>query len=459
MNILARSLAVPIILALSFGPGATAGPEAEHVADEILITVRDGLDDAASHELIEVVGHEVVKRFRFATNPHSKLNRCYLVRIPPGSSVDEALKAARNTPGVEAAQPNYIYRALDAPDDPYYDLQWGHKNTGDNSAYEVYGLRGPDPRVSGADMDTEDAVAIWDGITFEPITVGVIDTGVDLDHPDLLPSLWTNPDELPDDGVDNDSNGYPDDVHGWDFAYDDNDPDEVDGHGTHVAGVIGALRNNAQGVAGVAPNVRIMPLRFLDDGGAGTTADAIDAISYAVDKGARVLNNSWGGGPWEEALYTAIADARDAGVLFVAAAGNEGTDNDVTPHYPSSYPLQNIIVVGASTPWRDMADLSNYGDESVHIFAPGDEIISTNPADGNPGFPETIYQLSYNVAGYDGAASWGGTSMATPYVAGAGAILYGLGEELWPATWSGMTPVERMTAVRERILTRAEHWA
>jgi len=438
--------------------GRSAQPGTQRVPDEILVTFREGLTDSNCRESISAAGHTVLRRFRFARNPLAKQNRRYLVRIHPGWSLEEALEAVRRLSGVEEAQPNYIYRALQQPDDPYFYLQWGHENVGDDSAYTEFGLRGPDPRVSGADIGAVRARELYAGMTPDTILVGVIDTGVNLDHPDLGESIWTNPGEVPGNGSDDDSNGYIDDVHGWDFVGDDNDPDDEDGHGTHVAGVIGAITDNGTGVAGTAPNAELMPLRFLDSDGTGYTDDLIDAIYYGIHNGARVINNSWGGGAFDPALEDAIIEARDAGVLFVAASGNDASDNDIVPHYPSSYDSDNIVSVAASTPWRDRADFSNWGQLSVDIAAPGEEIISTNPTDGDDGFPEMAYQLCYP-ASYPNPIPWSGTSMASPHVSAAAAILFGLGPTLWPGTWQIMSPTEQMIAVRDRILDRSSRWA
>jgi hypothetical protein len=200
-----------------------------------------------------------------------------------------------------------------------------------------------------------------------------------------------------------------------------------------------------------------MPVRVLDSEGSGYTSDVIDAIAYAAEHGARVINASWGSMDYDPALYGAIMDARDMGVMWVCAAGNDHSDNDAIPYYPSSYGIDSIISVAASTPWGNEAEFSNWGPTSVHIAAPGDEIMSTRPTDGPPGIPETDYQISYPP---DASApqSWSGTSMAAPYVAAAAAIIFGLGDTLWPASWSSMTPVGQMTAVKDRILERSSRW-
>jgi subtilisin family serine protease len=287
---------------------------------------------------------------------------------------------------VEFAEPDAILHTTDTvPNDPRYSSLWGMTNI--------------------------HAPAAWDYYTGDPsFVVASIDTGVDITHPDLAANIWTNPGEIDGNGIDDDHNGYIDDLHGWDFAYNDNNPADVYSHGTHTSGTLGAVGNNAVGVTGVAWNVKIMPLKFLDDSGYGATSDAIAALQYAVDQGVRLSNNSWGGGPYEQALYNAIASAGAQGHLFVAAAGNGGADqvgddNDASPFYPASYPLDNIISVAAITSTDARASFSNYGLTSVDLGAPGSNITSTLPGSGY------------------GSAS--GTSMATPHVTGVAALLFG----------------------------------
>lgn len=248
----------------------------------------------------------------------------------------------------------------------------------------------------------------WDFTTHAPsAVVGVIDTGIDPTHPDLAPSLWMNPGESgagkETNGIDDDANGYVDDVWGWDFHGDDNDPSDDRGHGSHCSGTIAASGNNGQGVAGVVWGTQLMALKFLSAQGRGLTSDAVEAVYYATQNGARITNNSWGGGGYSTALHTAIASAGDQGCLFVAAAGNSGLDTDRFPHYPSSLDNSNIISVAAIQQDRTMASFSNYGLNTVDIAAPGVGILSCIP-----GGQYTAYN---------------GTSMASPHVAGAAALM------------------------------------
>ena len=202
------------------------------------------------------------------------------------------------------------------------------------------------------------------------VIVAVIDSGIDPNHPDLIDAIWVNSDEVPDNGIDDDNNGFVDDTYGWDFTGEyDNTPQDEHGHGTHVAGTIAATRNNNEGIAGVADNVKIMGLRFLDKQGNGITSWAINAIEYAVANGAAISNNSWGGGPYETPLYNAIAESGNAGHLFVAAAGNSGNNSDLFPMYPAAYNLPNILSIAAINS-SGLAGFSNYGNSTVDIAAP-----------------------------------------------------------------------------------------
>ncbi|MFZ4404686.1 MAG: S8 family peptidase, partial [Pseudobdellovibrionaceae bacterium] len=267
----------------------------------------------------------------------------------------------------------------------------------------------------------------------------VIDTGVDYTHEDLWPNIWQNKKEIPDNGIDDDNNGYTDDVIGWDFASNDNRPFDLSvdptrllfeggnpGHGTHCAGTIAAAANNSLGISGIAPFVQLMALRFITEKGEGTTADAIKAIRYAVDNGAQITSNSWGGEDKKEseenvALKEAIKYGEDKGVLFIAAAGNGrkgvgfDNDSDATPVYPASFDLESIITVAAINSKNELAPFSNWGSTGVHIGAPGVAVFSTMIAN-------QYSDLVVDKFGFK--ASWDGTSMAAPHVAGAAAYYW-----------------------------------
>ncbi len=217
-----------------------------------------------------------------------------------------------------------------------------------NTGQSVPGGR---PGTPDADIDAPEAWTVFTGS--RDVIVCVIDTGVNYNHPDLAANIWTNPGEIAGNGIDDDGNGFIDDIHGWDFKNLDNDPMDDHGHGSHCSGTIGGVGDNGVGVAGVNWQVSIMGCKFLDSGGYGNTADAILAVQYATMMGADVMSNSWGGGPYDQAMYDAIQAAYTANIFFVAAAGNSGDNNDVTPHYPSSYANGNVIAVMAT----DMDDL------------------------------------------------------------------------------------------------------
>ncbi|MEN8217501.1 MAG: S8 family serine peptidase, partial [Pseudomonadota bacterium] len=240
--------------------------------------------------------------------------------------------------------------------------------------------------------------------------VAVIDTGVDYNHVDLADNRWVNEGEIAGNGVDDDGNGYIDDVYGYNFAYGDGDPMDDHSHGTHCSGTIGAVGNNGIGVAGVNHTVRIMAVKFLDDWGSGWADDAISSIIYAVDNGAQILSNSWASGEFSQGLEDAISYANDHNVLFVAAAGNEYSNNDEYPNYPSNHEVPNVLAVAATDHNDDKPDWSNYGLTTVDLGAPGLDILSTVLGD----------EYDY----------FSGTSMATPHVAGAAALLKGYNPNL-----------------------------
>ncbi|NLF24575.1 MAG: S8 family serine peptidase [Deltaproteobacteria bacterium] len=285
----------------------------------------------------------------------------------------------------KSCSPNFELHATATPNDTHWDMLWGLS------------------AETGIDAPTA-----WDiNQGSEDVVVAVIDTGVDFTHPDLRANMWINHGEIPGNGIDDDNNGYIDDYHGASFSGSRDCMDD-NGHGTHVAGTIGASGNNAIGVTGINWRVRIMAAKFLNADGSGSLANAINAINYVTKMkesgvNVRLSNNSWGGGGYSQALYNAIKRAHEAGVIFVAAAGNEGNNNDQSAAYPSSYDLPNVVSVAALGRNQRLADFSNYGASSVDLAAPGVSILST--------FPGGVYQ------------SLSGTSMAAPHVTGALAIL------------------------------------
>ncbi len=316
--------------------------------------------------------------FDMTTRRTFTINGYQQVRLPEGTDVEEALELYLEDPDVEHAEPNYIVSAdITPPDDTYFNRLWGLHNTGQN----VNGTNG----TNDADIDALEAWNVTTGSA--DVVVAIIDTGVDLNHPDLQSNIWVNTGEIPNNGNDDDGNGYVDDVNGWDFLVNDNDPRDANGHGTHVAGTIAAVGDNSGGVTGISWSTRIMALRFLDAWGLGTTSDAIAAIEYANDMGADIINNSWGGSGYVQALRDAI-DASDA--LVVCAAGNSGRNTDNAPHYPSSYASANIIAVAATNQDDQLAGFSNYGSASVDVAAPGTHIYSAAPG------RETVWEDDFN---------------------------------------------------------------
>lgn len=333
--------------------------------------------------------------------PRTRLD---VVELPEDLPVQQAVRRYENSPDIEYAEPDFLLSPSQTnANDPGYSELYGLNNTGQTGG------------ADGADIDAPEAWASTTGSA--DTTVAVIDTGVDVEHPDLQNNIWVNEDEIPGNGMDDDGNGYVDDVNGWDFYNDDNtvyDSADGDNHGTHVAGTIAAEGNNGTGVTGVNWQAGIMPLKFLGPKG-GYVSDAVEAINYAVANGAPISNNSWGGGGYSQALKDAIDRADSSGHLFVAAAGNGGSDgvgddNDATPSYPASYDSQNIVSVAATDARDDLASFSNFGAESVDLAAPGVRILSTLPGEAY---------------GY-----YSGTSMATPHVAGAAALVASMNPEM-----------------------------
>ncbi|MEW6068261.1 MAG: S8 family serine peptidase [Nitrospirota bacterium] len=296
----------------------------------------------------------------------SPLNIHHLKITEPDMAVEDAIERLKSHPDVEFAEPNYIVRAFaTTPTDPSFSSLWGLDNTGQTGG------------TVDADIDAPDA---WDVTTgSSSVIIAIVDTGVAYTHPDLAGNIWINTGETAGDGVDDDGNGYADDIYGWDFIDNDGYPEDYYSHGTHVAGTIAAVGDNSTGITGVMWQAKIMPLRFLGVSGAGDTANAVSAIIYAADNGAKIINASWGEYAYSQSLYDAIAYARQMNVLFVAAAGNETNNNDIYPLYPASYNLDNIISVAATDDDDRLASFSNYGSTSVDIGSPGVSIYSSIP--------------------------------------------------------------------------------
>ncbi|MEF9426601.1 MAG: S8 family serine peptidase, partial [Candidatus Mariimomonas ferrooxydans] len=365
---------------------------------ELLVKFKSGVSASVSIMTHQAAGVSVKKTFNLVPNLEH-------VKLPQNMSVRDAIVQYMSDPNVEYAEPNYIRHAFSTiPNDTYFDQQWALNNTG------LYANGTP-----GADIQASDAWDITRGSG--SITIAVADTGIDYNHPELVGNIWKNTLETScTDGIDNDMNGYIDDCIGWDFFNIDNDPIDDHGHGTHVAGTIGAVGNNGEGVSGVMWNIQLMPLKFLDSDGLGTTADAILAIEYAVANGARIINASYGGSMFSQSEYDTINSANSAGVLLIAAAGNNGANNDLTPAYPASHNLPNIISVTATDQNDSRATFSNFGPVSVDVAAPGVYILNTVP----PGLTFSLCTGTFS-AGYDFCS---GTSMSAPHVSGLAGLLY-----------------------------------
>lgn len=431
MNWKRLSLGAAVSLAGLSLSGVASAKLAPHIPGEFIVKMKRGV---AESELgsFKSLGVEVQSDLNVEFGSFYKV-KSFADKV----NTEELLAALNADPSVEYAEPNYIYEivrpikeqtlsdilspvSFDAeyatPNDPKFGQLWGLRNTGNN---EPSGGAG----VAGADID---ALKAWDITTGDrTVKIAVIDTGIDYRHPDLAENMWTNSAEAngrP--GVDDDGNGFIDDIHGYDFANNDGDPMDGNAHGTHCAGTIGAVHNNGVGVAGVMDNVTFVAVKFLSDSGSGSLEGAIKSIDYATKMNVDLMSNSWGGGGRSEALKEAIERANAAGIVFTAAAGNSGTNNDSSPHYPSNYEVENVISVAATTAQNGMASFSCYGRNTVHIGAPGHRILSSTP-NGN-----------YEV--------FSGTSMATPHVSGAIGLLI--------AHEGRMNP----KAVRERVIATSE---
>ncbi|MCW5755380.1 MAG: S8 family serine peptidase [Phycisphaeraceae bacterium] len=357
--------------------------------------------DRMREQLLEPVGGRIVLTYTLVPG---------LVLVAPEVDVEHAVQVLAGLPGIEYAEFDWVCRTAGVPNDPSFGLLWGMHNTGQ--------VIGGSTGIVDADIDAPEG---WDIFTGDPnFAIAVIDTGVLWSHPDLAQNIWTNPGEIAGNGIDDDGNGYIDDIRGWDFYDNDNNPTDPSSHGTHVAGTIGAVGNNGIGVTGVAWRCKIVPLRFLGPNG-GFTSDAILAVQYCTTKGIKVSNNSWGGGGYSTALFNAINASQSVGHIFVCAAGNDNVNIDSSPRYPASYTSSNLIAVAATTNRDARSGFSNYGVTSVDLGAPGTNIYSTVLSNGY---------------GYKS-----GTSMASPHVAGVVAMVY------------AQNPTWTWTQVRNRVFS------
>ncbi|HEV2800241.1 MAG TPA: S8 family serine peptidase [Pyrinomonadaceae bacterium] len=398
-----------------------ADEDAEELEDaEVIVRFRPGTSRAAINRITEELNDRLLDRFEF-------INNQVVIADEDGLAPETVADEYRGLAEVEYAEPNTIIELDPAesdfaamgrddddddppvvrhpgdggpqPNDPLFNEQWSLLNTGQRAG------------MAGADVCATRAWTKTKGT--RKVVVAVIDTGVDYTHQDLRQNIWTRPASLA--PYTDEDLGEFDDQHGFDAADNDGDPMDDNGHGTHCAGIIGAEGDNSDGIAGVNWEVEIMPLKFLGRNGSGTTKDAIECINYVVARkkagvNVRIISASWGSTARSRALGDAIKRAGEEGILFVAAAGNSSTNNDARPHYPSNYDLPNVLSVAALTRTDVLARFSNYGAKTVHIAAPGAEIMSTWPANQ-----------------YE---EHSGTSMATPVVSGVAALILSVNPDL-----------------------------
>lgn len=431
---------------LAMASGLVAA-EAPHVPGEIVVKFKAGREKSfLKSRALSSLGIKGQRDIKLSYDTLSVL------KVSDDKSMTSTLAALKNNPDIEFAEPNFIYKVdpikennsltkrlqkspfndftAITPDDPDFGKLWGMRNTGSN---EPKGKAG----IEGADINALNAWDITKGS--RAVRIAVIDTGVDYNHPDLKSNMWINSKEIPNNGIDDDKNGYIDDVYGYDFANTDSDPMDGNGHGTHCSGTIGAVHNNQTGVSGVMADVSIMAIKFLGDDGSGSLEAAIKSIDYATMMDVDLMSNSWGGGGRSEALLEAIQRASDKGIIFTAAAGNSSSNNDSSPSYPASYQVPNVVSVAALTAQNGLASFSSYGRTSVHIAAPGHNILST-----------------VNGGKYD---VYSGTSMATPHVSGVlglllakeGRISHGVLRERLTMTGVPVTGLRGKTTTASRI--------
>ena len=382
---------IGLLITIVFGLNSYASSkdsDVEYIEGEYIVKFYEDIDTLSLDQLQSI----------FSTTEVEKLSDNFAL-IRRGEDFGKLQSLLLENDLIEYVEQNQRIRLLShdtfsslIPNDPDFDELWGIDNA-------------KNPKF---DISAKEAWSLQTGS--HKVVVGVVDTGIEASHPDLKDNMWFNEAEAQGtEGVDDDGNGYVDDVHGWNFV--NNTPDGVDnrGHGTHCAGTIGASGNNGLGVVGVNWQVSLMSLKFLGLGDSiagvrGSTAGVVGAIDYGIKMGAHVLSNSWGVVYYSQVLFDMIEKAKDAGILFVAAAGNDYfNDNDRNPLYPAGYDIDNVVSVGSMDAQGRVSAFSNVGKRAVHIFAPGSNILST------------ALKGKYRV--------FSGTSMATPHVAGVAALL------------------------------------
>ena len=367
-----------VALILSAGPAsgwaAGVGGLAAHVEGEVFVRFKPGVDLLGAGAVMAGHSLELVTEYPLLS---SRAGKVLGLARGSGRTTVEILDDLAKEPLVEEAEPNYLRQlfGLNPPNDSLFGQLWGLRNTGQ----PVRGLGG----LAGADIRFVEAWSMARPSTNE-IVVAVVDSGVDYTHPDLAGNMWVNSREIAGDGIDNDGNGYVDDVHGYNFDGANGDPMDPLEHGSHVSGTIAALGNNGLGVVGVNYRAKIMALRVSGGGVSFSSSAVVEAVQYAAMMAARgvnivALNASFGGGGFSSTEDAAIRAAGDAGIVYCAAAGNDTSNNDATPTYPASYRLTNMIVVAATDSQDLLATFSNFGVKSVDIAAPGVSVLSTTP--------------------------------------------------------------------------------
>ena len=389
-NVYRLNLALALVTTLGLALPAAAKPK--YVPGEIIIKLKGKSKTLQAQAFI---GKAVSEKSMSLKGSWSGLNMHHF-SLKAGQSVDQAIAELQADPDVEYVEPNYIFDKQSAgmEGEPVAMSEVQASAAVSSSAFTQ----------TSAPIQLPAAWAEESAGPQAPV-VAVIDTGVDYNHSVFSGSnaIWSNSDEIAGNGIDDDSNGYVDDVRGWNFVANTNAPMDDDGHGTHVAGIVLGATQDITASPIAQARIKIMPLKFLDENGSGTTADAVKAIYYAVNNGANVLSNSWGGGGFSNSLLTAVAYAYDRKVVFLAAAGNSANNNDAAPTYPANYNVPNVVSVAATSDIDGFAGFSNYGKSTVHVGSPGVSIWST--------LPNNMY----------GRQS--GTSMATPFVSGLAALM------------------------------------